>query len=101
MFNKIQDNIDTIFIKLPPPEPSIKKYDQHGNVQVVDDMSDYYDQYGGCIHGQCLVKMSTGVLKPVRDICPGDEIVTSAGSRTKIRCVVKTPMNQNLEMVHF
>lgn len=34
-------------------------------------MADYYDQYGGCIHGDCMVKMSNGVLKPVRNILPG------------------------------
>ena len=51
MFEKIQDQIDTIFIKLPPPEPSIKKYDSQGNLHTVGDMGHYYDQYGGCIYG--------------------------------------------------
>ena len=54
LFKTLQDSIDTIFIKLPPPQPSISKYDAHGNLKQVDNMDDYYDAYGGCIHGECL-----------------------------------------------
>lgn len=66
VFKKHENKIDTIFIKLPPPEPTIKKYDSNGNLKQVDDMSDYYDMYGGCIGCDSDVKMFDGSLKKVK-----------------------------------
>ena len=60
MFKKAQNKIDTIFIKLPPPEPTIKKYDAHGNLKQVADMSSYYDEDGGCIGCNSMVKLANG-----------------------------------------
>lgn len=55
-FRNNEGSIDTIFIKLPPPVPSIKKYDAKGNVRnaKVNNMDKYYNNYGGCIHGDCV-----------------------------------------------
>jgi hypothetical protein len=51
LFKTLQGTIDTVFINLPPPTPSIKKYDAQGNqINGVVDMNNYYDQYGGCIY---------------------------------------------------
>lgn len=58
--------MDTVFINLPPPTPSIKKYDAQGNLKVVQDMSNYYDQYGGCIYGDCLATLADGSKIKVR-----------------------------------
>jgi hypothetical protein len=43
--------METVFINLPPPTPSIPKYNQQGNINVVQNMGNYYDVYGGCIYG--------------------------------------------------
>lgn len=53
LFRELQSTMDTIFIGLAPPIPSIPKYDAKGNVKVVADMGGYYDYYGGCIYGEC------------------------------------------------
>ncbi len=58
--------MDTVFINLPPPTPSIKKYDANGNLKVVQDMGNYYDQYGGCIYGDCDIQMADGRVIKVR-----------------------------------
>lgn len=65
LFKSLQDSIDTIFIKLPPPEPSIKKYDANGNLKQIYSMDDYYDVGGGCIHGKCSVQLKDGSTKKI------------------------------------
>lgn len=60
LFNKLQNTFDTVFINLAPPVPSIKKYDEHGNLHVVANMNSYYDYEGGCIHGDCLAQLASG-----------------------------------------
>ena len=49
--------MDTIFIKMAPPQPSAKKAEKLVYVPAPDDMADYYDEWGGCIHGDCTVKI--------------------------------------------
>jgi hypothetical protein len=58
--------MDTVFINLAPPVPSIKKYDANGNLKVVQDMSNYYDYYGGCIYGECDTQMADGSIKKIK-----------------------------------
>lgn len=60
LFREIENNIDTIFIQLPPPKPTIKKFDAQGNVKQVQNMAHYYNAYGGCIAGDCMAKLSNG-----------------------------------------
>ena len=73
-FKKAEERIDTIFIKLPPPEPTIKKYDSDGNLKQVEDMSSYYDVDGGCIGCESSIRMSDGTLKFAKDLKKNDEI---------------------------
>lgn len=64
MFKSLQNTFDTVFIHLTPPIPSIKKFDSQGNPIVVADMNSYYDQQGGCIHGDCEVMiLGKGLMK--------------------------------------
>ena len=62
----LQGTSDTVFIHLTPPIPSIKKYDAQGNLLVVDNMNNYYDQYGGCIYGECEALMANGKMMKVK-----------------------------------
>lgn len=66
LFKTLQNTMDTVFINLKPPVPSIKKYDAHGNLKVVQDMSNYYDYEGGCIYGECDVKMGDGTIRKIK-----------------------------------
>lgn len=58
--------MDTIFIKMPPPQPSAKKVEKLHYLPVPADMSDYYNYEGGCIHGDCWVGMKDGTKKMVK-----------------------------------
>jgi hypothetical protein len=55
--------MDTIFIKMPPPQPTAKKLAKLVYKPVPVDMSDYYNYGGGCIHENCLVLMEDGSQK--------------------------------------
>jgi len=88
LFRENEGKIDTIFIKLPPPTPTIKKYDAKGNVHQVNNMAGYYNRHGGCIHGDCLAETVSGVKK-VKDLKKGDVVKTHVGF-SKITCVLIT-----------
>lgn len=92
----MQNKIDTIFIKLPPPEPTIKKQ----NYVAPANMSQYYNYHGGCIDGNCDVLMSNGTLKKIKDIVKDDIVKTPSGS-SRILCVLKTSINSVIPMMHF
>jgi len=49
--------MDTIFIKMAPPQPSAKKVNKLVYKPAPVDMSDYYNYGGGCIHEDNLVLM--------------------------------------------
>lgn len=55
MFKEQQNVMDTIFIKMPPPQPTAKKDKNIVYKQVPVDMSEYYNEQGGCIHEDCMV----------------------------------------------
>lgn len=55
-------------------------------------MADYYDEYGGCIDGDCLVQMANGSHKMVKNILPGDEVITYKGLKSRVKCIAKTPV---------
>jgi len=72
LFREMENNIDTIFIQLAPPTPTIKKYDAKGNVKQVQNMSNYYNAYGGCIAGHCLCELPNGKFKKIEDLVIGE-----------------------------
>lgn len=92
LFRLNESNIDTIFIKLPPPTPTIKKYDPKGNVRQVNNMAGYYNRGGGCIHGDCQVTTNEGVKK-VSELKQGNIVKTHLGF-SKIKCVLITNVDQ-------
>lgn len=100
LFKKLQSTFDTVFIHLPPPVPSIQKYDQHGNLHVVADMNSYYDYQGGCIHGECEALMHDGSMKKVKLLKSGDTVMSLRGPAV-IRCTVETKVEKVIEVVKF
>jgi len=85
LFKEVRDKIDEIFIKIPPPSHAEK----------ITTMDVFYDQYGGCIDGDCLVTMADGTTKFVKDIQKTDEIMGPSGQPVRVCCVVKTLSNNN------
>jgi hypothetical protein len=53
-------------------------------------MSNYYNNYGGCIDGDCLVKMFDGSEKKIKYLRKGDTVISSEGKSSKILCMVRT-----------
>ena len=98
LFKTLQDSIDTIFIKLPPPTPSISKYDAQGNLKQVQSMDDYYDAYGGCIHANCLVHMADGSKVKIQELKKGD-LVEGLNGPAKITCIIKTEVDDVIKMI--
>ena len=99
LFRDNESKIDTIFIKLPPPTPSIPKYDAQGQARQVQNMSNYYNRYGGCIHGECLAVTNSGIKK-IKDLKKGDIVKTHEGF-SEIKCIVMTEVREEIEMVKF
>lgn len=96
LFRELQNAIDTVFIKLPPPEPTIQKQDYVAPA----NMQQYYNYGGGCIDGNSDVLMADGTSKKVRNISKNDEVKTPNGT-SKVRCVLRTSINSNIKMVSF
>lgn len=92
IFNKIRDKIDDIFVKIPPPKPSVKKAHP---VAPVKNMAVFYNAHGGCIAGDCIATMADGKTKLVQDIKKGDEVLGANGEPAKVVCVVKTVCENN------
>ena len=57
---------------MPPPEPSAKKEKNIVYKPAPVDMRNYYDNYGGCIDGNCTVRMKDGSLKKMKHLKKGD-----------------------------
>jgi len=86
VFQKNRDKLDTIFLKLPAPEPSIKR---ESNVHV-SNMSNFYNSAGVCFDGDCVVLMNDGSFKKVKEIKQGDLVTSNEGKAAQVQCVVKT-----------
>jgi hypothetical protein len=94
LFQKIRDEVDDIFCKLPPPTPTSYTASS-SNYTPVSSMSVYNYSYNPCFDGECLVKMNDETMKKVKDIKKDDIIMTSNGDSTKVQCVVKTNCRDN------
>lgn len=96
IFQTQRDKIEDIFVKLPPPKPSNRGYGYGGgasNAAPLASMATYYNASGGCIAGECVVRMADGSEKRVDQIVKGDKVASSiagAGSVSEVVCVVKT-----------
>jgi hypothetical protein len=85
-----------VFIKLPPPEPTIKT----NNYVAPASMAAYYNYGGGCIYGECNAMMADGTIKKVRDVKKGDK-VRFGNSMATVQCVLRTKVNKVIEMSSF
>lgn len=49
----------------------------------------YYNQSGGCFHGNCLVRTENGQEKRMKDIQKGDSVMTDNGALATVQTVVE------------
>ncbi|CAF1123814.1 unnamed protein product [Didymodactylos carnosus] len=93
LFNRVRDEVADIFETLPMPKPSVAI-----RTEKPITMNTYYNAAGGCIWGECMVTMSDGRLKSVKNI-RRDDIVWGGA---KVVCVVKSVCkNSQAEMIQF
>lgn len=100
LFQKIRDVMDEIFLKLPPPQPSVKRSyarssysssssSSSSSYSAPRDMSAYYNSAGPCFAGECKVLMASGEMKNVENIQKGD-MVDSINGAAEVLCVIRT-----------
>ncbi|KAJ3205028.1 hypothetical protein HDU83_004201 [Entophlyctis luteolus] len=90
LFEGLRDEINEIFLKIPPPKPSAKPKENYKEV----NMSRYMDASGGCFSGNCMMTLADGVtMVPVKCVKKGTKVVT-VNSRhiAEISCLVKTQL---------
>ena len=83
LFKILQNTIEQYFLTLPPPVAKVSSYYYKpttssvttSSVTTPTNMSSFYDRYGSCIHGSCVVAMENGQQKLVKDIIKGDKVL--------------------------
>eukprot|EP00607_Mallomonas_marina_P008313 CAMPEP_0182417914 /NCGR_PEP_ID=MMETSP1167-20130531/2364_1 /TAXON_ID=2988 /ORGANISM="Mallomonas Sp, Strain CCMP3275" /LENGTH=867 /DNA_ID=CAMNT_0024591779 /DNA_START=120 /DNA_END=2723 /DNA_ORIENTATION=- len=79
VFRDVRDYADEVFCRLPPP----------GAAKV--NMAQFNNRDNPCFHGDCLVRMSNGEEKRVREIEKGDRVYTGERDEIgEIECVLCT-----------
>jgi len=86
LFEKIRDEVEIIFNKLPPPEASRPLTD---NSAPLTNMNAYYNYSGGCFDGNSAVLMEGNQQKLVKDIKKGDKVITHNGAVSEVQCALK------------
>ena len=105
-FDMLVNHVANIFDSLPPPVPSIKKYNREiGSYQSgpgVSSMSSFNRADNGCWTGDSQILMSTGLYKAARLIVPGDTVVTlkdhndpESKTFTRVKTVVVTTQDNS------
>jgi len=101
LFRALRDEVDDIFVQLPPPKPTFpitKTFGRgshnggRGAPRVsapVSSMRVYHSSSNPCFDGECLVNMADGSKKSVKLIKKGDH-VSGGNTDAEVLCVVKT-----------
>jgi len=94
MFQIKRDQLDDIFVKLPPPKPSVRRpspssHGGGGGSYGHISMATYHNAAGPCFAGECNVRMANGSEKQVHHIIRGDVVMGPKGP-AEVECVIKT-----------
>lgn len=93
LFKALQNEADDIFVKMPPPTPSVvarpatagvRRGATHGPTRTraaapLQSMSAYHNCSGGCFRGDCIVAMADGTAKTVATVRKGDMVEVPGG----------------------
>lgn len=92
-FNAIRDVLDEIFLKLPPPTPSVK---HHGNYSSapLGNMANFYNSSGVCFGGEAQVKLQNGKTVKIKNIKKDDLVQSGEYNYSKVICVMKTKIDK-------
>jgi hypothetical protein len=93
LFESIRTVAEQYFTSLPPPRSAAMA--QRAQQPVA--MARYLDRSGGCIYGECQVRLADGRLEKVERLRKGDRLASGA----IIRCVVHSPYYQGTEFVQL
>jgi len=110
LFRSIRETAEELFVKLPPPKPSIHKVKSTysyssssstgGSSKSVPapapapvSMDYYYNCGGGCIGSEGKVLMPDNSFRLVKDIRKGDYVKLPNGESAQVICVTKTTLN--------
>ena len=93
LFNKIRDDAEDIFLKIPPPISKIIPLSQGVSRPV--NMQSYYNQSAGCYDGNGIVKMYDNSKKKVQDLVKGDEILTRNNGKAYVKCLIRTNITKD------
>lgn len=85
LFQKLRDMADAVFLKLPPPKPTIKKNDGSSYHQMAS-MAAYNNSAAVCFSPDSLVLLADGTQRRCDEMRPGD-LVFGGGM---VLCIVKT-----------
>tara|TARA_B110000208_G_C11790514_1_gene437316 strand:+ start:1415 stop:3295 length:1881 start_codon:yes stop_codon:yes gene_type:complete len=91
VFNKIRDQIEEIFISLPPPTASLRAPVVHATVAPVS-MRSYFNHSGGCFGGGCNIQLVNKTVK-ISNVKKGDKVHIGDTIGT-ILYVLKFPVNK-------
>ena len=105
-FDMVVKHVADTFNTLPPPTPSIKKYDQNtGSYRSlgVATMATFNSQDNGCWTGDSKILMGDGLYRNASEVKPGDSIVSfkdhndpRSRTLTKVKTVVVTTQENPL-----
>eukprot|EP00811_Abedinium_folium_P012379 NODE_2147_length_2282_cov_14.107193.p2 GENE.NODE_2147_length_2282_cov_14.107193~~NODE_2147_length_2282_cov_14.107193.p2 ORF type:complete len:294 (-),score=90.89 NODE_2147_length_2282_cov_14.107193:394-1275(-) len=92
LFQKIQDQADDAFNKLPPPKPRSGSVEQG---RCVTSMAAFNTSSCVCFDGSSLALLACGSTKPVRELRRGNLLLAAPGlagcAVVEVMCVVRTP----------
>jgi len=120
LFISLQETLDDVFDKIPPPEPSIppvqssfgstfakkesrsssRNYAAARNIQTMS--SAFNNRNSVCVGGgtELTVKYDNNVIAPkkISDIKKGDKVLAVDGQFVKVQCLVKTTITNTMEI---
>lgn len=104
-FKSFREKIETIFLGIAPPQPSIASPVSYGGAAqpptyTFIPQQSYYNQDGGCFTGNWKVLLKNGTTKSVKDIVQGDIVVSndSPTGYALITKVIRLRVNSSFQM---
>lgn len=90
LFKQTRDKADNIFIKLPPPKPTLVGFKAASTNRAPASMAVFHNRSNPCFHGDCSVLLADGSTRSVRELRKGDRVAAPGGRSAEVVCVVKT-----------